>query len=95
MPAALCLAEDIWDCRRLGERLGQNTSPSDQETLSVRSRRFRFLSNRCEHDQVIAVHSAGLTRVICEDCGHISFRFDDVVDPALMSAGATTAPLEP
>jgi hypothetical protein len=42
----------------------------------VISRRLSF-RRTCVHEHVIAIHSAGVMRVICEDCGHISFSFDE------------------
>lgn len=29
----------------------------------------------CLHDETVTVASAGLQRVICEGCGHLSFRY--------------------
>jgi hypothetical protein len=58
---------------------------SDQETLSVR----RFRRPSCEHEHVVEVRTTGLLRMICEDCGHISFRFFEVPADAaeLLSVG--------
>jgi hypothetical protein len=36
----------------------------------------RFLGANCKHETVIVVRSAGIERMVCESCGHISFSFD-------------------
>ena len=39
----------------------------------------RMLSIDCTHNQTIVVRSGGLTRVVCESCGLLSFYFDPVL----------------
>ncbi|MFQ5522856.1 MAG: hypothetical protein ACE5F5_04685 [Acidimicrobiia bacterium] len=29
----------------------------------------------CPHDETISVRSAGMERVLCNSCGHVSFRY--------------------
>ncbi|HIE21442.1 MAG TPA: hypothetical protein EYP73_02440 [Acidimicrobiia bacterium] len=38
-------------------------------------RRSGKRSKRCRHEMTIAVISAGVERVICHSCGHLSFRY--------------------
>ena len=33
----------------------------------------RFRGNDCEHESTLTVRSVGVERIVCEDCGHISF----------------------
>lgn len=32
----------------------------------------------CEHVSMVTINTAGLEREICEDCGHVSFKFEDI-----------------
>ncbi|MEX1124283.1 MAG: hypothetical protein WD895_03070 [Acidimicrobiia bacterium] len=57
----------------------------------------RLIGPNCEHENVVVVRSAGLERTVCEQCGHVSFSFDqddlDLIqaDPAVgVSIGADT-----
>jgi len=36
----------------------------------------RLFGTNCRHETVIVVRSAGVERMVCESCGHISFSFD-------------------
>jgi len=37
----------------------------------------RLFLTPCEHQHVMVVRSAGLERIVCENCGHVSFSFDE------------------
>jgi hypothetical protein len=37
----------------------------------------RLFLTPCEHERVMVLRSAGLERVVCENCGHVSFSFDE------------------
>ncbi len=37
----------------------------------------RFFGIPCEHEHVMVLRSAGLERIVCENCGHVSFSFDE------------------
>lgn len=50
----------------------------------------RMLSIDCTHNQTIVVRSGGLTRVVCEACGLLSFYFD----PALTATSDAEPPVE-
>ncbi len=41
------------------------------------SRKKRMKQERCEHTQRISVTAAGVERLACEQCGHVSFSFQD------------------
>jgi hypothetical protein len=44
---------------------------------SVRSR-----SKNCAHTETITIRAAGTERIVCESCGHVSFKFlAEVSDP--------------
>lgn len=36
---------------------------------------FNRRRQECLHDEIVTVVSTGLERVICEGCGHLSFRY--------------------
>jgi hypothetical protein len=36
----------------------------------------RLFGTPCKHEKVMVIRSAGLERMVCESCGHISFSFD-------------------
>ena len=36
----------------------------------------RLFGVECRHEKVMVVRAAGLERMVCESCGHISFSFD-------------------
>ncbi len=42
----------------------------------VARRRVQPNHNKCRHRDVITIRAAGTVRVVCEKCGHISFRFE-------------------
>lgn len=72
-----------------------NVTKSDQETLSVRMNLPRLFGTPCRHDKVMVVRTAGMERMVCESCGHVSFSFDqyDLVSAELAadtSVGADT-----
>lgn len=46
---------------------------SDQEAPSVR---FKLNFGTCRHLETMVVRSAGMERLVCEACGHVSFTFD-------------------
>jgi hypothetical protein len=39
----------------------------------------RLFGRECEHQHVLVVTSVGVRRSICEDCGHISFTFGEMI----------------
>ena len=41
----------------------------------------RFFGRECQHKHVLVVTSVGVRRSICEDCGHISFTFQEMISP--------------
>ena len=43
------------------------------------SGRHRLSSDACAHPATIQVVSNGLERVICEDCGHVSIRYESMI----------------
>jgi hypothetical protein len=70
-----------FDCHRISRISDKNATQSDQETLWVRINRPNLFASRCKHQDTIVVRSAGMERIVCEDCGHISFSFDiDLTD---------------
>ncbi len=36
----------------------------------------RLFGIECAHDHVLVVRSAGVTRSVCESCGHLSFTIE-------------------
>ena len=57
----------------------------------------RLFGSTCQHEKVVMVRSAGMARIVCESCGHVSFSFDrDDLDPVIVdladlaSSGADT-----
>jgi transcription elongation factor Elf1 len=77
--------------------LEHNVTKSDQETLRVRMNLPRLFGSTCQHEKVVMVRSAGMARIVCESCGHVSFSFDrDDLDPVIVdladlaSSGADT-----
>lgn len=38
-------------------------------------RRLERRRARCEHRETVSVKTAGIERVVCEACGHVSVRF--------------------
>jgi len=42
----------------------------------VRRKLTKLFGTNCRHPQTIVVRSAGMERIVCESCGHISFSFD-------------------
>jgi hypothetical protein len=43
-------------------------------------KRGRVSRAKCEHPQTISVRTAGIERVVCESCGHVSFSMvDDLI----------------
>lgn len=52
----------------------------------------RLFLTPCEHERVMVVRSAGLERIVCENCGHVSFSFDegDLMSSAELMVGAET-----
>ncbi len=62
------------------------------EALRVRVNLPKFFGIPCEHERVMVVRSAGLERIVCEHCGHVSFSFDEselmAETESLISAGA-------
>lgn len=42
----------------------------------MRINRPNLFSRGCKHQDTIVVRSVGMERIVCEDCGHISFSFD-------------------
>jgi NAD-dependent SIR2 family protein deacetylase len=43
------------------------------------ARRGKFARAECAHDKTITVRNAGIERNVCESCGHVSFRAEDVL----------------
>ena len=50
----------------------------------------RLFMAPCEHAHVMVVRSAGLERIVCENCGHVSFSFDSE-ELDLVTADSATA----
>lgn len=55
----------------------------------------RVFGAPCKHEKVMVVRTAGMERIVCESCGHVSFSFDqyDLVSAELApdtSTGADT-----
>ncbi|MDP9495125.1 MAG: hypothetical protein M3P87_07785 [Actinomycetota bacterium] len=55
----------------------------------------RLFGTHCKHETVMVVRTAGMERMVCESCGHVSFSFDqyDLVSAELApdaSIGADT-----
>jgi len=44
--------------------------------LAVKTR--RTFIRECRHTRTLSTTTAGLERIVCEECGHISVRFQDV-----------------
>ena len=42
---------------------------------TVRGRHGRPQTKGCQHEDTVTVRSAGIQRVVCEGCGHVSFDF--------------------
>ncbi len=38
----------------------------------------------CAHRSTISATSAGLERIVCEDCGHMSFRYESVTSSGVV-----------
>ncbi len=36
------------------------------------------MQSRCEHEQTISTSVAGMERLVCESCGHVSIKLVDV-----------------
>jgi len=64
------------DCRGLESGGGHNVTKSDQEAPSVIAKLTNLLSAKCTHRRTVVVRSAGMERIVCEGCGHVSFSFD-------------------
>ena len=45
----------------------------------MRKKLNRLLASTCRHQVTIVVRSAGMERIVCESCGHISFAFDSAI----------------
>lgn len=53
----------------------------------------KWLGRECSHAHTLVVRSVGVTRTVCEDCGHLSFKIqtglahvfeaDDLKEPEL------------
>ncbi len=48
-------------------------------------------TNPCTHDETISVRSAGIERVLCNSCGHVSFRYVGKLTRTPNRASATRA----
>ena len=50
----------------------------------------RLFGAPCKHEKVIVVRAAGMERIVCESCGHISFSFDhhELVSAELATDGS-------
>lgn len=55
--------------------MSHNVTKSDQEAPSVRFR-LNLPFGTCRHLETMVVRSAGVERLVCEACGHVSFSFD-------------------
>lgn len=42
----------------------------------MRTKLTDMLTARCTHSKTIIVRSAGMERIVCQGCGHVSFSFD-------------------
>lgn len=40
----------------------------------------RFFGRECDHRSVLVVTSVGVRRSICENCGHLSFEFLEMIE---------------
>ena len=52
----------------------------------------RLFGAPCRHEKVMVVRGAGMERIVCESCGHISFSFDhnELVSAELTADGSIT-----
>lgn len=48
----------------------------------------RFFGRECDHQHVLVVTSVGVRRSICEQCGHISFTFQEMIQTPATAAKA-------
>jgi len=60
------------------------------EALRVRVNLPRLFRIPCEHEHVMVLRSAGLERIVCENCGHVSFSFDE---DELMASAELVSPV--
>lgn len=53
----------------------------------------RLFGAPCKHENVMMVRAAGMERMVCESCGHISFSFDhnELVSAELAADGSIVA----
>lgn len=62
---------------RRQRRVGAQSDPSElmggMRMLGARNRNRG--THECLHDEIVTVVSSGLERMICEGCGHLSFRY--------------------
>ncbi|HSO49035.1 MAG TPA: hypothetical protein VLS86_00695 [Acidimicrobiia bacterium] len=47
--------------------------------VAVGAKRVRQAANVCQHTETLITATAGLERIVCETCGHLSFNFPDVL----------------
>lgn len=51
----------------------------------------RLFGTPCRHEKVVVVRTAGMERIVCESCGHVSFSFDH--DDLVSAELAVDAPI--
>jgi hypothetical protein len=51
----------------------------------------RLFGAPCRHEKAMVVRAAGMERIVCESCGHISFSFDhhELVSAELTADGSS------
>jgi hypothetical protein len=47
--------------------------------VAVGAKRVRQTAKVCQHTETLITATAGLERIVCETCGHLSFNFPDVL----------------
>jgi len=47
--------------------------------VAVGAKRVRQAAKVCPHTETLITATAGLERIVCETCGHLSFNFPDVL----------------
>ena len=47
--------------------------------VAVGAKRVRQAAKVCQHTETLTTATAGLERIVCETCGHLSFNFPEVL----------------
>ena len=72
-----------------------NLMPSQEQDLEARPGMAHWKVRDCSHQSTLTVVHAGLARVICENCGDVTVRYESVIaaniDRSMFSREADSA----